>query len=288
MACYGDDQMPAPHTSYLICSTPRTGSSLLCDALTATGVAGRPEEYFQFRARTGFPRRPQEYFEGADDPEIFDILGPRTRVEEDEARYDPSRFERYDGYLHVGARGRHDAERRVRRQGHVGLLQRLRHRPALGRAGPPAARGVRARAVGLPEPALPVGDPARQGATGRLAVAGAAVVELVERPGHRPGRGRPPALQRGRHRSPDPRHPGPRGRVAGATSASAASSPTRSCTRSSCGTTRARSARSCATSARPAPRRRPSPSPGGGRSPTGSRAAGPSATGPSRARLASA
>ena len=91
--------MTVPHHSYLICSTPRTGSSLLCDALTATGVAGRPEEYFQFRARTGFPRRPQEYFEGAADAEIFDILGPRTRVEEDEARYDPSRFERYDGYL---------------------------------------------------------------------------------------------------------------------------------------------------------------------------------------------
>lgn len=99
MSCYGDRRMPTPHTSYLICSTPRTGSSLLCDALAATGVAGRPEEYFQFRARTGFPRRPQEYFEGAGDPEIFDILGPRTRTEEDEARYDPSRFERYDSYL---------------------------------------------------------------------------------------------------------------------------------------------------------------------------------------------
>ena len=51
------NRMPAPTVSYLICSTPRTGSSLLCDALTATGVAGRPEEYFQFRARTGYPRR---------------------------------------------------------------------------------------------------------------------------------------------------------------------------------------------------------------------------------------
>lgn len=91
--------MTRAHTSYLICSTPRTGSSLLCDALTDTGVAGRPEEYFQFRARTGFPRRPQEYFEGAGDPEILDILGPRTRVEEDEALYDPSRFERYEQYL---------------------------------------------------------------------------------------------------------------------------------------------------------------------------------------------
>ncbi len=91
--------MTRAHTSYLICSTPRTGSSLLCDALTDTRVAGRPEEYFQFRARTGFPRRPQEYFEGAGDPEIFDILGPRTRVEDAEALYDPSRFERYEQYL---------------------------------------------------------------------------------------------------------------------------------------------------------------------------------------------
>ena len=91
--------MTTPHTSYLICSTPRTGSSLLCDALTGTGVAGRPEEYFQFRARTGFPRRPQEYFEGAGDPEIFEILGPRTGVEDVETRYDPSRFERYEQYL---------------------------------------------------------------------------------------------------------------------------------------------------------------------------------------------
>jgi trehalose 2-sulfotransferase len=91
--------MAAPDRSYLICSTPRTGSSLLCDALTDTGVAGRPEEYFQFRARTGFPRRPREYFEGAEDTEIFDILGPRTWVEQDESRYDPSRFERYEDYL---------------------------------------------------------------------------------------------------------------------------------------------------------------------------------------------
>ena len=31
--------------SYLICATPRTGSYLLCDALTATRVAGKPTEY---------------------------------------------------------------------------------------------------------------------------------------------------------------------------------------------------------------------------------------------------
>jgi LPS sulfotransferase NodH len=32
--------------SYLVCATPRSGSSLLCDFLAGTGVAGRPEEYF--------------------------------------------------------------------------------------------------------------------------------------------------------------------------------------------------------------------------------------------------
>lgn len=36
-----------PHTSYLVCGTPRSGSSLLCEALVNTGVAGKPEEYFQ-------------------------------------------------------------------------------------------------------------------------------------------------------------------------------------------------------------------------------------------------
>jgi trehalose 2-sulfotransferase len=91
--------MALPHTSYLICSTPRTGSSLLCDVLRATGVAGRPEEYFQFRARTGEPRRPREYFEGAENDEVLRILGSRTRGEEDERRYDPSRFPRYEDYL---------------------------------------------------------------------------------------------------------------------------------------------------------------------------------------------
>ncbi len=32
--------------AYLICTEPRTGSTLLADALTRTGIAGRPEEYF--------------------------------------------------------------------------------------------------------------------------------------------------------------------------------------------------------------------------------------------------
>src|ERR1700735_3666803 len=32
--------------TYMICAVPRTGSYLLCDLLRKTGVAGRPNEYF--------------------------------------------------------------------------------------------------------------------------------------------------------------------------------------------------------------------------------------------------
>jgi LPS sulfotransferase NodH len=47
--------------SYLLCGTPRTGSTLLCDLLASTGVAGRPESYFRepdrrlWAARFGIP-----------------------------------------------------------------------------------------------------------------------------------------------------------------------------------------------------------------------------------------
>lgn len=35
-----------PHTSFIVCATQRSGSSLLCEALWNTGLAGRPDEYF--------------------------------------------------------------------------------------------------------------------------------------------------------------------------------------------------------------------------------------------------
>jgi len=61
--------------SYLVCATPRSGSTLVCKSLRETGVAGRPEEYFEALRSTGRPRRPEEYFEGVDDRSIFDELG---------------------------------------------------------------------------------------------------------------------------------------------------------------------------------------------------------------------
>jgi trehalose 2-sulfotransferase len=43
--------------SYLICATPRSGSTLLCDLLTATGAAGRPQSYFRKQDLADWSRR---------------------------------------------------------------------------------------------------------------------------------------------------------------------------------------------------------------------------------------
>ncbi len=43
--------------SYLLCTTPRSGSTLLCDLLTATGVAGRPASYFREEDLADWARR---------------------------------------------------------------------------------------------------------------------------------------------------------------------------------------------------------------------------------------
>lgn len=37
---------PPVHLSYVICTSPRSGSTLFAEALTSTGVAGRPDEFF--------------------------------------------------------------------------------------------------------------------------------------------------------------------------------------------------------------------------------------------------
>lgn len=50
-----------PRISYLVCATPRSGSTLLCELLKHTGVAGRPEEYFEARSTTGLPAHPGDY-----------------------------------------------------------------------------------------------------------------------------------------------------------------------------------------------------------------------------------
>lgn len=47
--------------SYLVCATPRSGSTLLCELLKDTDVAGRPEEFFEARIKTGLPPHPGDF-----------------------------------------------------------------------------------------------------------------------------------------------------------------------------------------------------------------------------------
>jgi trehalose 2-sulfotransferase len=60
--------------SYLICATPRSGSTLLCDALEGTGIAGCPAEHFEVLLETGRPRQPRDYFQRSNDPEVWALL----------------------------------------------------------------------------------------------------------------------------------------------------------------------------------------------------------------------
>ncbi len=93
------DQAVIPERSYLVCATPRSGSTLVCQALKATGVAGRPEEYFEALRHSGRPRRPEEYFEGVTDRSILDHLGERGLGEEPRQRSPLWSRAAYDRYL---------------------------------------------------------------------------------------------------------------------------------------------------------------------------------------------
>lgn len=61
-----------PTNAYLLCGTPRTGSTLLCTLLASTGVAGRPQSYFRtadgdtWATTWGLPRAPNGSFTFAD------------------------------------------------------------------------------------------------------------------------------------------------------------------------------------------------------------------------------
>ena len=88
--------------SYLVCATPRSGSTLLCQALDSTGVAGHPEEYFEALRKSGRPRRPQEYFDPDRHANIIERLAFR---EMPDGLADPSPLwqpETYDSYLGLG------------------------------------------------------------------------------------------------------------------------------------------------------------------------------------------
>jgi LPS sulfotransferase NodH len=63
-----------PERSYFICTTPRSGSTLLAEALLLTGAAGRPREYFQELPSTMQPATPRDYVGLVPDPVVREVL----------------------------------------------------------------------------------------------------------------------------------------------------------------------------------------------------------------------
>ncbi len=85
-----------PHTSYLVCATQRSGSTLLCELLKNTHLAGYPEEYFDALRSTGVPQRPLEYFAGVVDDALLEVFKGRTHPDEELRQPPPGMtFEQY-------------------------------------------------------------------------------------------------------------------------------------------------------------------------------------------------
>jgi LPS sulfotransferase NodH len=87
-----------PTLSYLVCATPRSGSTLLCDLLDQTGLAGHPEEYFEALRHSGLPRRPHEYFDSFRHANIVERLAFREmpdRASTPSELWQPETYHRY-------------------------------------------------------------------------------------------------------------------------------------------------------------------------------------------------
>lgn len=68
--------MSEPPRSYLVLATQRSGSTLLVESLRATGVAGEPQEFFQYLPKTSLAPQPREWFAGVEDESILRLLAP--------------------------------------------------------------------------------------------------------------------------------------------------------------------------------------------------------------------
>src|SRR5947208_13946964 len=68
--------MAGSPTAYLVLGSQRSGSTLLVESLRATGVAGEPQEFFQYLPSTSQSPQPREWFDGVADESILSLLDP--------------------------------------------------------------------------------------------------------------------------------------------------------------------------------------------------------------------
>ena len=69
-------RMPTQPSAYLVLASQRSGSTLLVESLRATGVAGEPQEFFQYLPKTSQAPQPREWFADAGDESILRLLDP--------------------------------------------------------------------------------------------------------------------------------------------------------------------------------------------------------------------
>ncbi|BDX34750.1 hypothetical protein TUM20985_52970 [Mycobacterium antarcticum] len=62
--------------AYLVLASQRSGSTLLVESLRATGVAGEPQEFFQYLPTTSMSPQPRQWFDGVSDELILRLLDP--------------------------------------------------------------------------------------------------------------------------------------------------------------------------------------------------------------------
>src|ERR1700750_1052842 len=68
--------MAASPATYLVLASQRSGSTLLVESLRATGVAGEPQEFFQYLPNTSMSPQPKEGFAAIDDDSVLRLLAP--------------------------------------------------------------------------------------------------------------------------------------------------------------------------------------------------------------------
>jgi LPS sulfotransferase NodH len=63
-------------SSYLVLASQRSGSTLLVETLRATGMAGEPQEFFQYLPTTSQAPQPRQWFAGVNDDSVLRLLDP--------------------------------------------------------------------------------------------------------------------------------------------------------------------------------------------------------------------
>ena len=185
-------RMSASPSAYLVLASQRSGSTLLVESLRATGVAGEPQEFFQYLPTTSRSPQPRQWFAGVDDESILRLLDPL-----DEGKPDLAPAEIWRDYIRTVGRTPNGVWGGKLMWNQTPLLLRSRQGPARPLRRRPARRDPRRHRLRPgPGPRLPAG----RGVAGGVVLAGGADPGLAGSPRSRARRPRRVPRRRDRAR----------------------------------------------------------------------------------------